>query len=361
MAVIRAYCGFHGSEMLVVRAYHRLCRTEMASVRAYHGLRRMEMGGVRAYLGLNLFHKYQMDRKYQVFISSTYEDLKEQRDAVVKAVLKMGHLPVGMEMFNAAEQQQWEIIKRHIDNSDYYVLIVANRYGSIGPKNISYTEQEYEYAIEKGVPCLGFLLQKGTAWPDTMVETGPAKKKLDAFKKKVGSRPVNFWDNTDKLALQVYASLSEAITLTARPGWIRATEAASPQVAEELARLSKENGELKLQLSQVQTEDEISRLARIIRETAYSYDDNGKEAQVEFQQVFEMLFENRGSIWEGKIIDSFEESAEKKIKDVVSELQLLGLVKKGMLSDGSVKGKNRWLYDLQLTEKGSQVYAALKY
>ncbi len=45
-----------------------------------------------------------MDKKYQVFISSTYEDLKEERDQAIKAVLEMGHIPVGMEMFSAADE-----------------------------------------------------------------------------------------------------------------------------------------------------------------------------------------------------------------------------------------------------------------
>jgi Domain of unknown function (DUF4062) len=56
--------------------------------------------------------------KYQVFISSTYEDLKEERDRVIKAILEMSHIPVGMEMFNAADESQWNIIKRRIEESD---------------------------------------------------------------------------------------------------------------------------------------------------------------------------------------------------------------------------------------------------
>jgi hypothetical protein len=56
--------------------------------------------------------------KYQIFISSTFEDLVPERDQVIKAVLEMGHIPVGMEMFSAADEQQWEIIKKQIDQSN---------------------------------------------------------------------------------------------------------------------------------------------------------------------------------------------------------------------------------------------------
>src|SRR5580658_4628498 len=96
--------------------------------------------------------------KYQIFISSTYEDLREERDHVIKAILEMGHIPVGMEMFSAADDAQWNIIKRQIDQSDYYIVVVATRYGSTDEAGVSYTEKEYDYAVEQKVPVIGFLL-----------------------------------------------------------------------------------------------------------------------------------------------------------------------------------------------------------
>ncbi|EIQ1514512.1 DUF4062 domain-containing protein [Vibrio parahaemolyticus] len=70
-------------------------------------------------------------KKFQIFVSSTYEDLKDERDQVIKAILEMGHIPVGMEMFSAADEEQWKIIQRQIDESDYYVVIAAHKYGSL--------------------------------------------------------------------------------------------------------------------------------------------------------------------------------------------------------------------------------------
>ena len=74
-----------------------------------------------------------MDKKYQVFISSTYKDLIEARAKVRDAILSMYHFPVGMEVFGAANEEQWQIIRETIDSSDYYVLIIAQRYGSVIP------------------------------------------------------------------------------------------------------------------------------------------------------------------------------------------------------------------------------------
>ena len=212
-----------------------------------------------------------MAKKYQVFIISTFDDLKEHRDAVVKAVLQLGHLPVGMEMFNAGDQTQWETIKSYIDSSDYYLVVLAHRYGSLDPASgLSYTEKEYDYAGEQGVPRLGFVIDKNASWPAVHMQADSVKE-LDAFKSKVGSaRVIKFWDNADKLTYHVALSLSNEISINPRIGWVRATETAGPQVAEELARLSKENSELLNRLLS-QPADEITDLQKFVEEKVMKF------------------------------------------------------------------------------------------
>ena len=94
-----------------------------------------------------------LEKKYQFFISSTYEDLKKERNKAIQAILTMNQFPIGMEMFSAADDDQWKIIKEAIDSSDFYILIIGNRYGSIEETTgISYTEKEFDYAVEKKIP-----------------------------------------------------------------------------------------------------------------------------------------------------------------------------------------------------------------
>jgi len=94
-----------------------------------------------------------MKRKLQVFVSSTYNDLREERQAAVQAILKAGHIPAGMELFTAGDRSQLEIIKNWIDDSDVFMLILGGRYGSIEPKSgKSYIEVEYGYAEELEKP-----------------------------------------------------------------------------------------------------------------------------------------------------------------------------------------------------------------
>lgn len=187
--------------------------------------------------------------KYQVFISSTYEDLKEERDQVVKAVLELGHIPVGMEMFSAGDEQQWKLIARQIEASDYYVVIVADRYGSVDGA-VSYTEKEYDYAVSCEVPVLGFILDDAASWPGDRREADPVKQKsLAAFKEKAKKRIVGFWKSKDDLHGKVSIALVKQIALTPRDGWIRSSGAVQPEILNELARLSKANGELTAQLA----------------------------------------------------------------------------------------------------------------
>lgn len=92
-----------------------------------------------------------MEKRYQVFVSSTFEDLKEERAAVIKCLLDNNCIPVGMEQFPSSNMSQWEYIKKMMEYTDYVVLITAGKYGTIDTnsgKNLSYTEEEYDYALD---------------------------------------------------------------------------------------------------------------------------------------------------------------------------------------------------------------------
>lgn len=213
-----------------------------------------------------------MQKKYQIFISSTYEDLKEERDQAIKAVLEMGHIPVGMEMFSAADEEQWKLIARQIEETDYYVLIVGHRYGSETTEGISYTEKEYDFAISKGVPTLGFIINDDAPWPKTNIDSNSRKKKkLDAFKVKVKGKLVHFWNNKEDLHGKISISLIKAMNTNPRVGWTKSSESIGTEVTKELSRLSTENSILreelsKLKLQKEEVTDEVKNVVNIMNE-----------------------------------------------------------------------------------------------
>jgi hypothetical protein len=179
-----------------------------------------------------------MERRHQVFVSSTYQDLIEERRAVIQALLELDCIPAGMEMFPAANEDQWSLIEEVIAQSDYYIVIVGGRYGSTTAEGVSYTEKEYDYAVEAGLPVLGFVHADPESIPARMSEIdAEAREKLDQFRSKVMSRMVKRYATADELASVVSRGLIRAIKHDPRPGWVRGDYAMTDATRAEIAEL----------------------------------------------------------------------------------------------------------------------------
>lgn len=128
-----------------------------------------------------------MSKRFQVFISSTYIDLHLERQELIRALLELDCIPAGMELFPASDDDAWTLIKRVIDESDYYLVVSAGRYGSVHPDTgISYTEMEYDYAVKAGKPVIGFLKANPESIPVDKVYTDQVlAEKLDVFRQKL--------------------------------------------------------------------------------------------------------------------------------------------------------------------------------
>jgi hypothetical protein len=183
---------------------------------------------------------------YKVFVSSTYEDLRAERSAVQLGLLKLNCLPIGMELFPAADEETWDFIKSQIDDADYYVVVVAGKYGSVAPDGVSYTEKEYRYAVEKGKPAIGFIHGKPGEIAAAQVEVEPERRaKLDAFLKKIKERPVRTFTNPHELASEVITSFVSLISTRPAEGYVRSNAAVDYK---RYADLLEENRALKEQL-----------------------------------------------------------------------------------------------------------------
>lgn len=194
-----------------------------------------------------------MDKKYQVFISSTYEDLQEERKAVMEALLQMNCFPVGMEYFNASDESQWDVIKQLINECDYYVLIVAGRYGSVEESTgMSYTQKEFDYAVSKGVPVISFLHKEPDTLPKSKTEQNKdSEAKLNAFKEDVQKRLCKFWTTADNLASQVVLSLTNLIKSKPRIGWVKADQLAA-ESSKQILRLREQIDALKATIHELE-------------------------------------------------------------------------------------------------------------
>lgn len=183
------------------------------------------------------------EKKYQIFVSSTFTDLEIARKKVIDMILSLYHFPVGMEMFSADDGEQWQTIEQAINYSDYYVVVIGHRYGALANDGYSYTEKEYDLAKANGVPILAFIRNRDIALKDDEREiTQEGQKKLDSFIAKAkASKMCDFWSSHEELVGKVSVALHKIFHRNPRTGWIRSSGGVSKETTEELARLSNEN------------------------------------------------------------------------------------------------------------------------
>ena len=191
-----------------------------------------------------------MEKKYQVFVSSTYKDLLEERREVMQALLELDCIPIGMELFPAADDDQWTLIRRLIDDCDYYILIVGGRYGSLSVEGISYTQMEYEYALSQEIPIISFLPKNPDNIPIGKSDGDSEKvEKLEKFKELAQKKLCRYWETPSDLGSMVSRSLVRLIKDKPRPGWVKANQLMSEDATKEMLELRKQIDIYKSQLN----------------------------------------------------------------------------------------------------------------
>lgn len=196
-----------------------------------------------------------MEKRYQVFVSSTYDDLIEERKEVMQALLELDCILAGMELFPTSNEEQWSLIKRVINDSDYYLLIIGGRYGSVNNEGKSYTQMEYEYALSVKKPIIAFLPKDPDNIPNGKCESSKVgKKKLDDFKELVSKKLVKFWTDPINLGSLVSRSIIMLIKNFPADGWVRAESVIDESSIKEISRLQKENEELRKKVESFSTE-----------------------------------------------------------------------------------------------------------
>lgn len=176
-----------------------------------------------------------MNKRYQVFVSSTYADLQEERREVMQALLELDCIPAGMELFPAADESQWSLIRRIIDDCDYYIVIVGGRYGSTDSDGISYTEMEYRHALKLGKPIVAFLHRDPSSIPANRTETSDKRRaKLDEFRNLCQQKMVKYWTSAAELGSVVSRSLVRLTRDRPGVGWVRADAVPNHDVLQQL-------------------------------------------------------------------------------------------------------------------------------
>jgi len=179
------------------------------------------------------------NRKLQVFVSSTYTDMFDERQAAVQAILEAGHIPAGMELFASGNETQLKTIYRWMDDSDVHLLILGGRYGTIEPKSQkSYTELEFDYAVKVGKSLFSIViseiaLDKKLKLHGLSAIEARHSEKLNSFRNKVLSRSSGFYSDSKDIRIETLKSLNEKLSDDSLIGYIRADRISEPNLLAE--------------------------------------------------------------------------------------------------------------------------------
>lgn len=150
----------------------------------------------------------------KVFISSTTEDLREHRQAVIRVLRQLGHESLVTENLAAdAYRAPIDVSRDSIASCDVFIGIIAWRYGLIldreNPEGLSFVELEHRHAWAAGKPTLIFMTSDDAAWPPRFIDGGEQGERQSRFRRELLSRlTVSYFTSPADLAEKVTAALT---------------------------------------------------------------------------------------------------------------------------------------------------------
>lgn len=195
-----------------------------------------------------------MDKRYQIFVSSTSMDLRDERTKVFQTLMEMGCLPARIKLSPTADEEQWSFVERVIDDCDYSLVILGDRYRSLTSEGIRSTERAYDYAVGRGIKVIAMIHEPPEQSPVGTIDRSPETvEALSRLRDKVSKGSlVKRWTQADQLPALVALSLSKTIKTYPAVGWARAT--ASTEVLAELNEAGKRIKELEAKVAKLKGE-----------------------------------------------------------------------------------------------------------
>jgi len=152
----------------------------------------------------------------KIYLSSTFEDLKDYRRRVYDQLRTLRHDVIAMEDYVAADERPLDKCLRDVRDSDVYIGLFAWRYGYVpragNPQRRSVTELEYLEAKKHKKPCLIFLTDNRAPWPpdqmDSTTGDNDSGKKIAALRKALREKGlVSTFETPEALAIKVVTAL----------------------------------------------------------------------------------------------------------------------------------------------------------
>lgn len=98
-----------------------------------------------------------LDRRYQVFVTTSCADMHDYCAVVVQTLMGMGFFAWGLESRTPLSSAY---ARRQIEDCDYVLLILGQSYGEQSVSGISFMHLEYIYAVTKQKPIIAFIFEQ---------------------------------------------------------------------------------------------------------------------------------------------------------------------------------------------------------
>ena len=144
-----------------------------------------------------------------VFLSSTFEDMKEYRKAIIDRIIKRRMVPICMENWGANANKVTSVITDEVKKADIYLGIFETRYGYVDENtNMSMPEIEYREALASNKPILVYIAKNAK---DDITTGDNSQKMLELLTEIEKERIVYYFNSIDQLGEQVFADLERYI------------------------------------------------------------------------------------------------------------------------------------------------------
>ncbi|MCK4089303.1 MULTISPECIES: DUF4062 domain-containing protein [Acinetobacter] len=186
-----------------------------------------------------------LDKRYQVFISTSGSDMQPERIVLAQTLVGMGFFSWGLEQRTPLTTA---FARRQIDDCDYVVILLGSQYGEQSVSGVGYMHLEYIYAVSKQKPIIVFMHEQPEARAQELHDQKPElREKFKDFRKQLQQDMDQVFSYRTLRDLEMAVRLNMPQMLERYPvvGWVR------PQNTQ---RLQDEIDQLKEKIAQLETE-----------------------------------------------------------------------------------------------------------
>ncbi len=164
------------------------------------------------------------NRRYQVYVCCSPEDLEGELRSLIFALLELDCIPACRLLLGASAS--WSDVRAEINRSDYVLVLSAALYGALLENGISSAHRDYTYACSRGKPVLSLISDTDLPrQPEQQERTAEGRARLLAFRRQLRRHRSLSWGSEATLLQRLRQTLPDFIRENSAPGWRRSTQA----------------------------------------------------------------------------------------------------------------------------------------